>query len=137
MTSPMPSTSDGVIRSLSRVAVAAPFVALGWDAFLEPGGRPLKAAALGVPHPELAVVANGGAMVMAGVALATGIAPRLSAAVLAGLLVPTTLAGHAFWNEADAAARAQQRIQFFKNLCMLGGVLEVALSGPRPRKETP
>jgi putative oxidoreductase len=120
-----------MIRSLTRVAVAAPFVSLGWDAFLDPGGRPVKAAELGVPHPELAVIANGGAMVVAGLALAAGVAPRLSAAVLAALLAPTTLAGHAYWNETDPGARAQQRIQFLKNLCMMGGVLEVALSGGR------
>lgn len=83
--------------------------------------RPLRRIALAAPF----------------VVLAIGIAPRLSAAALAGLLVPTTVAGHAFWNEADAAARGQQRIQFFKNLCMLGGPLEVALSGPRRRKESP
>jgi putative oxidoreductase len=115
------------LRSLTRIAVAAPFVNLGWDAFLEPGGRPAKAAALGVPHPELAVVLNGGAMVVAGVALAAGVAPRLSAAVLAGLMAPTTVAGHAYWNETDPAVRGQQRIQFLKNLCMMGGLMEVAL----------
>ena len=113
------------LRSLSCAAVAGAFVTSGWDAFLDPGHRTLKAAALGVPEPELATVLNGGAMVVAGVALAAGVAPRLSAAVLAGLLVPTTLAGHAFGNEADAGPRAQQRIQFFRNLCMLGGLLEV------------
>ena len=122
------------LRSLSRAAVAGAFVTSGWDAFLDPGHRTVKAAALGVPEPELATVANGGAMVVAGVALAAGVAPRLSATVLAGLLVPTTLAGHAFWNEADPGSRARQRIQFFKNVCMLGGLLEVA-AGPG-RKES-
>jgi uncharacterized membrane protein YphA (DoxX/SURF4 family) len=102
------------------------FVALGWDAFLDPGGRPAKAAALGVPRPELAVVLNGGAMVVFGVALAAGVAPRLSAAALAALLVPTTVAGHAFWQETDARARAQHRTQFLKNLAMMAGLVEVA-----------
>jgi putative oxidoreductase len=119
-----------IIRSLTRVAVAVPFVNLGWDAFLDPGGRPVKAAALGVPHPELAVVLNGGAMVVAGVALAAGVAPRLSAALLAALMLPTTLAGHPYWNETDPAARSQQRTQFLKNLCMMGGLMEISLSRP-------
>ena len=119
------------VRSLSRAAVAEAFVTSGWDAFLEPGHRTVKAAALGVPEPELATVLNGGAMVVAGVALAAGVAPRLSAALLAGLLVPTTLAGHAFWNEPDAGSRGQQRIQFFKNVCMLGGLLEIVATPAR------
>jgi putative oxidoreductase len=125
----------GLIRTLTRAAVAGPFVSLGWDAFLEPGDRPVKVAALGVPHPDLAVTLNGAGMVLAGVALAAGVAPRLSAAVLAGLLVPTTLAGHAFWTETDPAARARQRIHLIKNLCMLGGLGEIVLSGRRKTKD--
>lgn len=120
-----------VIRSMTRAAVGTTFVTLGWDAFLEPGGRAVKAAALGVPRPELATSLNGGVMVVAGVALVAGVAPRLMAAVLAGLLVPTTLAGHPFWQESEAGPRAQQRIQFLKNACMLGGLVEIALSGGR------
>lgn len=120
-----------LIRVLSRGAVAGTFVSLGWEAFLEPGGRAAKAAALGVPRPELTTSLNGGAMVVAGVALAAGVAPRLMAAVLAALLVPTTLAGHAYWNEPDAGLRAQQRIQFLKNACMFGGLVEMALSQSR------
>lgn len=119
------------VRALARAGVGAAFVTMGWDPYLEPGARPAKAAALGVPQPEMAVRLNGGAMVVAGVALACGVAPRLSAAVLAGLLVPTTLAGHPFWNESDPKARAQQRTHFLKNLCMLAGLVEVAAGGRR------
>ncbi|MDQ3896064.1 MAG: DoxX family protein [Actinomycetota bacterium] len=122
-----------VIRSVSRAAVAGAFVASGWDAFLDPGHRTTKAAAIGVPQPELATVLNGGAMVVAGVALGMGVAPRLTAAVLAALLVPTTLAGHPFWKESEPGPRSQQRTQFLKNLCMLGGLVEIA-AAPRPRR---
>jgi uncharacterized membrane protein YphA (DoxX/SURF4 family) len=125
-----------LLRRLSRAAVAGTFVSLGWDAYLNPSPRAPKAAVLGVPSPELAVTLNGGAMVVAGVALAAGVAPRLMALVLAGLLVPTTLAGHPFWHELDPKARAQQRLQFLKNLCMLGGVLEVALAERQSRAAT-
>ncbi len=52
--------------------------------------------------------------------------PRLSAAVLAGTLVPTTLAGHRFWEIEDKQERAQQRIHFLKNVTMLGGLLIAA-----------
>ena len=52
--------------------------------------------------------------------------PRLSAAVLGGTLVPTTLAGHRYWEIEDKQERAQQRIHFLKNLTMLGGLLIAA-----------
>jgi uncharacterized membrane protein YphA (DoxX/SURF4 family) len=70
---------------------------------------------------------NGAAQVLGGVALATGNGRRLGAIVLAGSLVPTTLAGHAFWQETDVAARANQKIQFMKNLGLLGGLLLAAV----------
>ena len=73
--------------------------------------------------PATLVRLNGGIQVAAGLALATGRAPRTSAAVLAATLVPTTAAGHRFWEEQDPAARTQQQLHFFKNVSMLGGLL--------------
>ena len=58
-----------------------------------------------------------------GAAFATGRAPRMSAAILAATLVPTTVAGHAFWDETEPAAKAQQRLHFVKNTSILGGLL--------------
>lgn len=51
--------------------------------------------------------------------------PRLAAAVLAGSLVPTTLAGHPYWRVEDPAMRRQQRTHFFKNVGLFGGALLV------------
>src|SRR4029453_7178771 len=96
-----------------------------------PGPRTTKAAELGVPlDPEVAVQLNGAAMLAAGAALALGIWPRLAAGVLAGSLVPTTLAGHPYWQEKDPAARRQQRTHFFKNVGLLGGALLVLSERP-------
>jgi putative oxidoreductase len=122
------------LRWLGRVTLSAMFIAGGVDAFRQPAPRAPKAASLGIPSPELAVRANGAAMVAAGVALALGYRPRTAAAVLAGLLVPTTLAGHPFWTEQDPAARAQQRVQFLKNLGLLGGALLVLAERPKPSR---
>ena len=62
------------------------------------------------------VRANGVIQVTAGTLLALGKLPRLAALVPAGSLVPTTYAGHQFWNEVDDEDRAKQQIQFLKNL---------------------
>jgi putative oxidoreductase len=89
----------------------------------------------GVPlEPELAVRVNGATMLVAGVALALGVWPRLAAATLAGALVPTTLAGHPYWREADPAIRRQQRIHFFKNVGLFGGTLLVLADRPASRR---
>ena len=78
-------------------------------------------------EPITLVRINGVAQIAAGLALATGRAPRLSAAVLAASLVPTTAAGHRFWEEKDPEKRANQRIHFFKNVSMLGGLMIASL----------
>jgi uncharacterized membrane protein YphA (DoxX/SURF4 family) len=79
------------------------------------------------------VLVNGAAQVTAGLALATGRAPRVASLVLAASLIPTTLAGHRFWEEHDAAKRASQTIHFLKNVSMLGGLLLAADdTGGRP-----
>ncbi|MFF0343950.1 DoxX family protein [Kribbella sp. NPDC004875] len=70
---------------------------------------------------------NGAAQVVGGIALATGRGRRLGAGLLAASLVPTTLAGHSFWQEKDKAVRKQQQIQFMKNLGILGGLLLAAV----------
>lgn len=69
---------------------------------------------------------NGAVQVASGLLLATSHATRPAAAVLAGSLVPTTLAGHPFWLEHDPAQRRNQQVQFFKNLGLLGGLLLAA-----------
>jgi putative oxidoreductase len=83
----------------------------------------------GVPighDPEKLVKINAGIQIAAGLALATGRLPRLSAAVLATSLIPTTVAGHDYWNESEPESRAAQRLQIAKNLSLLGGLIIAA-----------
>ena len=83
----------------------------------------------GIPLPEDPVTLvrlNAGVQIGAALMLATGRAPRLSAAVLAAALVPTTAAGHRFWEANDPKARDDHRQQFFKNLALAGGLVIAA-----------
>ncbi len=127
------------LRPAARVLTGSTYVLLGLDAVRAPGGRveqagPLLAAMRKwAPLPEddeLVVRGNAAVQVAAGTLLALGIAPRLSALALAGSLIPTTLAGHAYWTVEDPAARKMQRIQFHKNMAMIGGLLFAALDEP-------
>jgi putative oxidoreductase len=122
----------GVHRLLApagRALMSGIFISGGWAAFTEPGPRTESAASLGVPEPELAVRANGLAMIVGGTALAIGVWPRAAAAGLIASLVPTTVAGHPFWDEDDSSARARQRTQFLKNLAIIGGLVVFLASG--------
>jgi uncharacterized membrane protein YphA (DoxX/SURF4 family) len=80
-----------------------------------------------VPENAVTLVRiNGIAQVVGGAALATGKGRRLGALLLAGSLVPSTIAKHPFWKEQDPDARAQERNHFLKNVSLLGGVLLAA-----------
>ena len=132
-----------ITRLLARPMLATIFVAGGINALRNTEGHAVKAkkvvdkvlpvAQQAMPKapiptdPATLVRINAGAQILAAAALATGRAPRLSATVLAASLVPTTVAGHAFWNETDPQAKNAQRLQFYKNTSVLGGLLLAAV----------
>jgi uncharacterized membrane protein YphA (DoxX/SURF4 family) len=115
--------------------MAAVFVQGGIDVLRNPGPRAQRIRpvtdslpdALPLPgDPEQLVKLNAAVHVVFGGLLALNKLPRLSAAVLAASLVPTTVAGHRFWEEEDPQAKAMQRVHFMKNLAMLGGLIVAA-----------
>ena len=123
---------------VARPLIAGMFVYGGLDAFSNPASKVPKASkvapqiadTVGFPaETEQLVKLNGAVQVGAGLALAAGVFPRLAALTLAGSLVPTTVAGHRFWEEEDEAARKQQLGQFLKNAAMLGGLLMIVEHG--------
>jgi uncharacterized membrane protein YphA (DoxX/SURF4 family) len=124
------------LRPAARFLTGSTYVLLGFDALRAPGARVDQAAPVlatmrkVVPLPEddeLVVRGNAAVQVVCGTLLALGIAPRTSSLILAGSLVPTTWAGHLYWTVEDPAARKVQRIQFHKNMAMIGGLLFSAL----------
>jgi uncharacterized membrane protein YphA (DoxX/SURF4 family) len=130
-----------LVRRIARPLLAAPFVILGVDALRHPEARapaakPVvekmteqanKQLPVQVPQdPEQWVKINAGVMVGAGALFGLGRLPRLCALLLTGSMVPTTLAGHRFW-EHEGASRQTQMIQFLKNLGLIGGLLIAAV----------
>jgi uncharacterized membrane protein YphA (DoxX/SURF4 family) len=114
-----------VLLAGGRAALAGIFVTSGIDGARNPTPRSTKAEELGIPYPEHATRLNGATMALAGAALGLGVLSEWAAAVLIGCLVPTTLAGHAYWKIDDPQARIQQRTQVLKNLGLAGGLAAV------------
>ena len=132
------------LRPAARIFTGSTYVLLGFDALRAPGARVeqagpvLAAVRKAVPLPEddeLVVRANAAVQVVCGALLMAGRAPRLASLALAGSLIPTTLAGHSYWTIEDPDVRKIQRIQFHKNLAMIGGLLFSALDEPRTPPE--
>ncbi len=126
------------LRSLARPLLASMFVAGGVDALLNakkkvPAAKPVTDEIGDYVEPvrnastEQLVQANAVVQIAAGSLLAIGRLPRASSAVLAGSLIPTTAAGHRFWEVEDPVERANQRAHFLKNASMLGGLAIAAM----------
>jgi uncharacterized membrane protein YphA (DoxX/SURF4 family) len=113
---------------IACLALGLPFIWLGYEAVVAPGARVAMAAKLRIPRPDIAVRLNGAVMVAGGFGVATGLLWKAAAVALVLSLIPTTLAGHAFWAETEPQARKANRIQFLKNLGLMGGLLAVALA---------
>jgi putative oxidoreductase len=132
-----------VVRAVARPMLASIFIVQGLSTMrhperivkkAEPVVRPIAERVSFVPDDtEQAVRINGAVQFAAGILLAAGWLPRLAALTIAGTLVPTTAAGHRFWEAEDEQERAQQRIHFLKNLGLFGGLLIAAAdTGGRP-----
>lgn len=115
-----------IVNTVGRVVVGSAFMMFGYEAAKEPGSRVQAVEALGVPQPELAVRLNGAAMIAGGAALATGVCARAGAAGLALSLLPTSVAGHPYWQESEESKRVPQRIHFQKNLALAGALAAYA-----------
>ena len=131
-----------LVRRIARPLLATPFIYGGISALRKPqdrvpGARPVvdkitetadKQLPVQLPKDvEQYVKLNAGVQVGAGALLALGRFPRLSSLLLAGSTVPTTLAGHRFWEEQDPKVQFEKIAHFVKNVGMLGGLLLAAV----------
>jgi putative oxidoreductase len=131
-----------LVRRIARPLLASSFIYGGVDTLRNPqsrvpGAKPvvntITAAAdqqlpVEVPRDvEQWVKIDAGIKVAAGSLFALGKLPRLSALALAGSIVPTTLAGHRFWEHEDAEERFAQLAHLLKNAGLLGGLLIAAV----------
>ncbi len=142
----------GISRKIARPLLASMFIGGGMDAFRHPESKAKAAEVVtsrvagkaGLPSDTVQLVRiNGGIQVGAGALLAIGRFRRLAALALIGSILPTTYAGHRFWEEDDAQTRAQQQVHFLKNLGLLGGLILAAVDtegrpslGWRARRKT-
>lgn len=130
------------IRTLARSLIASVFVAGGIQALSR--SRELAPVADDVAQPiadqigldqrtENLVKINAGVHIAGGALFALGVVPRVTGLVLGATLVPTTIAGHPFWEQESSEERDRHLLGFLKNAAILGGLLFAALdTGGRP-----
>jgi putative oxidoreductase len=127
-----------LVRRIARPLLASSFIYGGISTLRKPqdrvpGAAPIVEKVADVADQQLPVQvprdveqwvkADAALKVGFGTLFALGKFPRLSALVLTGSIVPTTLAGHRFWEEDDPKVQFEKIAHFLKNLGLLGGLL--------------
>lgn len=114
---------------LGRLMIGSLFVPSGFAKLTAFDGFVAQLASKGVPDPfaigALAVLVEFGG----GLAVVLGFRIRIVALVMIAFVTVAALLSHEYWNVADAAARANQHIHFFKNMAIIGGFLFVFVRG--------
>lgn len=104
-----------------RVFIAAIFLASAVGKMTNFQGTTDYMAAHGMPMVNLLCMSAIGIEVMGGLSLVLGYYARWGAVALLVFMVPATLIFH---------LAPDQRIQFLKNMAIIGGLLQVAAFGP-------
>lgn len=132
-----------VVSRLARPLIASIFVTSGATHLRHPGlvtdlAEPVTSKLAGAlpmlpDDAAIQVRINAAVEVVGGMLLGFTKRRRLGAALLIASLLPMTWAGHAFWTEDDPTERHDERVQFQKNLAILGALLLVLVDrGGKP-----
>ncbi len=125
--------NERYVMVIARVLVAVIFMMNALDII----GQTLAAhemAAYGAPAGLIPVLitAARALQLIAGLGLILGIYPRIAAVALLLFLIPATLMAHDFWLALGTPLYQVQLINFFKNLCMAGGLVFILATRNQP-----
>ena len=130
-----------LVRRIARPMLSAVFIGRGVDALRNPkpaaaAARPTLEGLSKLPDPvgpkvpfnaETVARINAAVQIGGGLLLATGRMPRLASATLALSVIPGSLGGHMFWNEADPHRKADERRAFLADVSLIGGLIIAAV----------
>src|SRR6478752_2542185 len=130
-----------LIRRIARPLLSVAFIGQGVDALRNPkpaadAARPALDGMRQLPDPigpnvptnaETFARANAAVQIGGGLLLATGKLPRLASAALAFTVIPGSVGGHMFWNEADPHRKADERRAFLVDVSLIGGLIIAAV----------
>ena len=84
-----------------------------------------------VPFPRAAVIGSGALIAVGGLSLLLGVKPKAGAGLIGAFLLGVSPAMHDFWNRVDPQAKMNDKVQFLKNMALIGGA-SLAAAVPEP-----
>jgi len=116
---------------IGRIIVGIYYLNSARNHFLQLNALSGYAQSKGVPAPKLAVFTSGVLLLIGGLSLLTGFQPVIGVVALVLVLLPITFMMHAFWKVQDPMAKLGERVNFTKNLALMGSAL-MFLAVPQP-----
>ncbi len=124
-----PSTSQqNLLALVGRILLAVLFVPAGFGKIGGFAGTVGYISSVGLPLPQLGAVIAIVVELGLGLALLLGWRARLSALVMAVFTVAAAVFFHNYWAAPEAAVM-MQKINFFKNIGLAGGLLFIVAFG--------
>ncbi|MBU6142139.1 DoxX family membrane protein [Patescibacteria group bacterium] len=108
---------------LGRILLGGYFLMMGITHFTKLEMMSGYAASKKVPMPKAAVTVAGVLLLIGGFGILTGLYISASLMALVLFLVPVSFMMHPYWREADPQAKMADRVNFMKNMALLGAVL--------------
>ena len=116
---------------LGRALFGGYFLMNAYNHFKNHGALTGYAQSKGVPMASVAVYATGVILGLGGLGILLGVRTGWAVLLLSVFLIGTTYQMHQYWKVTDPMMRMGERINFYKNIALLGGLL-MTLAIPTP-----
>jgi putative oxidoreductase len=120
---------NNALLLVGRVLMGALFLPSGISKALNFAPFATSLADKGLPYAEAWAGAAVAIEILGPIALILGLLPTWTALLLIAFVVMASGMSHRYWELAEAAARRNQEINFFKNLGVIAGLLFYFVSG--------
>lgn len=111
------------LHIVGRTIFGGFFVYSGITHFQQRNMMAQYAASKGVPAPSLAVKGSGALAIAGGLSVLAGASPRRGLTAILAFLIPVSLQMHRFWELDDPQQRTAERVNFTKNVALIGAAL--------------
>lgn len=119
-----------IIFFIGRLLLGGFILYNAYGHFANLAGMTAYAESKKVPMAKMAIIVSGLLLLFGGYTIIAGVRVTAGIAALVLFFVPVTFTMHAFWKE-EGQARMMEKVQFMKNLAILGAVLAL-LAIPTP-----
>ncbi len=108
---------------IGRVLLGGYFLYNAYQHFKNLKGYTAYAQMKSVPSPKIAVIVSGVMLALGGLSIILGMFVILGMWLLVLFLLPTTFMMHKFWTISDPQMKSAERVQFMKNIALIGALL--------------